>query len=342
MKMNQLKQFIISALATCAMVIGAATAWAEDYKLDISLDTPPTHIRNESIIQFADELKDRSKGRLNVRVFHAASQYKGSNVPTALAQGALDMGAPLHQHFSKIIPEAGTTLLPLFYGASPEEIHAVWDGPAGDAMNALIEEKLRVKVVGRWFDLGYGTVFTTEKRIDKPEDMKGMKMRVPGGAANVQRYTTFGANPVSIPFSDVPQALQRGTVDGIWSTQESVRSAKLWESGISYAFEDRQAYLQYVPMISLAAWNKYPKDIQDLIVDTWEDMIQEVRGVAKERQLKAREIGAKNGVTTVDPAPGDLSRMRDKLLAGQSQVVKELGIDPDFVAMVEAELSKQR
>lgn len=337
-----MQHFIKTALTAGAMAITAAAAWAADYKLDISLDTGPGHIRNESIMKFADELTARSEGRLEVRVFHAASQYKGANVPTALAQGALDMGAPLHQHFSKIVSEAGVPLLPLFYGATPEEIHAVWDGPAGDAMNALIEEKLRVKVIGRWFDLGYGTVFTTEKKLNVPEDMEGMKMRVPGGAADMQRYNTFGSNPVSIPLSDVPQALQRGTVDGIWSTQETVQSAKLWESGISYAFEDRQSYLQYVPMVSLAAWNKYPEEIQSLIVDTWEDMIDDVRGVAMERQLKAREIGAENGVVTVDPAAEDLARMRAKLLAGQPQVVEDLGIDPEFVALVEAELAKLR
>lgn len=337
-----MKHLFKSAILAGALVVAANPALAQDHKLDISLDTGPTHIRNESIMKFADELTKRSEGKLEVRVFHAASQYKGSNVPTALAQGALDMGAPLHQHFSKIIPEAGTVLLPLFYGATPDEIHAVWDGPAGDAMNTMIEEKLRVKVIGRWFDLGYGTVFTTEKQLNVPEDMEGMKMRVPGGAANVQRYNTFGANPVSIPFPDVPQALQRGTVDGIWSTQESVRSAKLWESGIKFAFEDRQSYLQYVPMISLAAWDKYPEDIQALITDTWADMIDDVRSVAMERQLAARATAAENGVTTIDPEPADLARMRDKLVAGQPEVVEALGIDPGFIEMVSMELAKLR
>ncbi len=334
-------KYTASALFTAA-ALTALPALAAEHQLDISLDTGPSHIRNQSIVKFAEELEARSEGKLEVRVFHAASQYKGSNVPTALAQGALDMGAPLHQHFSKIIPEAGTTLLPLFYGASPEEIHTVWDGAAGAEMNRIIEQKLRVKVIGPWFDLGYGTVFTTTKQLTVPEDMNGMKMRVPGGAANVHRYKTFGANPVSIPFSDVPQALQRGTVDGMWSTQESVRSAKLWESGINYAFEDRQAYLQYVPMISLKAWDSYPEDVQNLITGTWADMIGDVRQVAMDTQLKAREIAAENGVTTVDPKPEDLARMRAKLLEGQNEVIGDLGIDPDFVSFVADELAKLR
>lgn len=335
-----MKRFFTGLISACTLAVFTPLVFAADYQLDISLDTAPTHVRNVAMVKFANELNKRSNGQLEVRVFHAAAQYKGANVPTALAQGAIDMGAPMHQHFSKIIPEAGTVLLPMFYGASPEKIHGVWDGPAGDELNRLIEKKLRVKVIGRWFDLGYGTVFTTNKRLEKPEDMDGMKIRVPGGAANVQRYKTFGANPVSIPLSDLPQALQRGTVDGIWSTQETVRSAKLWESGIRYGFEDRQAYLQYVPMISLRSWNKYPTEIQSLITLTWNDMIDEVRYVATEHQLEARNIGTRNGIETVDPAPKSLENMRQRLLLGQPEVVEELGISKDFVAMVSAELDK--
>lgn len=337
--MNKLVYRLAVACAATAL-IGAASA--AEYKLDISLDTGPSHIRNESIMKFADELKSRSGGKLDVQVFHGASKYKGGNVPTALAQGALDMGAPLHQHLSKIVPEAGVPLLPMFYGATPEENYAVWDGEVGQELNRRIEAKLQVKIIGRYFDLGYGSVFTTKKMLQKPSDMEGMKMRVPGGAANVQRYKVFGANPVSIPFSDVPQALQRGTVDGIWSTQESVRSAKMWDSGIRYGFEDRQSYLQYVPMVSLSTWNSYPKDIQDLIVSTWEDMVDQVRDVAGDRQLKARQIGEENGIKTIDPNPKDLAAMRAKLMAVQPEVVKALGIDPAFVAMTEAALAKAR
>ena len=338
---------LVSNLTKLA-VLGAATlaavgvVHAAEYRLDISLDTPQAHVRNEAIMKYADELNKRSKGKLEVRVFHGASKYKGANVPVALAQGALDMGAPLHQHLSKVVPEAGAVLLPMFYGATPKEIYAVWDGAVGQELNKRIESKLHVKVVGRYFDLGYGTVFTTKKELNKPEDMSGMKIRVPGGAANVQRYKVFGASPVSIPLPDVPQALQRGTVDGIWSTQETVASSKLWDSGLHYAFEDKQAYLQYVPMISKTRWDSYPADVQKLITGTWEDMVASVRAVASDVQAKARATGADHGIKTVDPDPKDLAAMRDKLMAEQDGIVKALGIDPAFIEMTQAALAKAR
>ena len=150
-------------------------------------------------------------------------------------------------------------------------------------------------------------MFTTTKKIVVPSDMDGLKMRVPGGAATLSRYEALGAVPVVISISDVPQALQRGTVDGIWSTQESVRSSKLFDSGIKYGFEDRQAFLQYVPMISRKAWDSYPPDLQDLIQTTWNDLVSEARKKALGLQEEARQSNADNGIETVDPDPEDMA-----------------------------------
>ena len=330
----------LSIVLTALLVIGFTPVMAVQYKLDISLETGPTHIRNESIVKFAETLEQRSNGRLQVRVFHAASQYKGSAVPVAIAQGSLDMGVPGLWHIGKLVPETGVPLLPMFYGASIDTMHKIWDGPSGDHLNALIEKKTRGKVIGRWLDLGYGTVYTTKKKIVKTSDMEGMKMRVPGGAATVYRYKVFGANPVNISFGDVPQALQRGTVDGLMTNQEGARSAKMWESGLKYGFYDRQAFYQYVPVISLKAWNKFPKDIQDLIVDSWEQAIDSMRKLVAQRQLDARKENTANGIITIEADPADLKQMGAKLMAAQPEIVEQLGLDKDFVKQVKAELDK--
>ncbi len=315
---------------------------AAEFTIDVSLDTSPSHIRNESFVKFAEEVNARSGGRLEMRVFHGASKYKGTHVATALAQGALDMGAPAQQHISKFVPEAGVLLLPMFYGVNLDVIYKVMDSPLGDELNKRIEDKLGVKVLGRHFDLGFGTVFTTDKPIIEPEDMDGMKIRVPGGAATLERYRVFGASPVKISWPDVPQALQRGTVSAIWSTHESNRSAKLWDAGIRYAFDDRQAIVQYVPMLSKKAWDDLPGDLRKLLSTTWEETIDEVRGVAQGRQARARRIGLAHGVTAVEPSQKALTAMRGKLLAAQPKIVDELKMDADYIARVHAAVKAAR
>ena len=264
------RSFMIVTGTLVAGALAVGPAGAADYTIEISLETGPNHVRNMSVVQLAKELEEASGGRLEVKVFHGASKYKGTNVPTALAQGALDMGLPGTWHMGKAVPSFNMPGLPMFYGRPREEQYKVWDGEVGTALNKQLEDKLGVKVIGRWIDLGFGQMFFTDTAVKSHSDLKGLKMRAPGGAANLARYDSFEATAVKIAWPDVPQALQRNTVDGVLTTFESVRSAKLWDSGLKHAYEDNQAFFQYVPVMSKKAWDSLPEDIQTLIVETWE------------------------------------------------------------------------
>lgn len=321
-----------------ALPLVAGTSLAADYKIEISLETGPNHIRNISVVELAKELETASDGRLEVKVFHGASKYKGTNVPTALAQGALDMGMPGTWHLGKSVPDFNMTGLPMFYGRGRDAQYAVWDGDVGQAMNQKLEDKLGVVVIGRWFDLGFGQMFFTDKEVTSHADLKGLKMRAPGGAANLARFKGFDATAVKIAWPDVPQALQRNTVDGVLTTHESVRSAKLWDSGLKYAYDDFQSFFQYVPVMSKRAWDGLPEDLQTLIVDTWESKVDAVRKLAAERQQSARDDGAANGIKRIDASEEDLAAMRDKLMASQAELIGELRIDADLVTKAEAVL----
>ena len=326
-----------AALVAATMISGAAHA--AEYKIEISLETGPNHVRNISVVELAKELEAASGGRLEVKVFHGASKYKGTNVPTALAQGALDMGMPGTWHLGKAVPDFNMTGLPMFYGRAHEAQYVVFDGEVGQELNRRLEEKLGVKVIGRWFDLGFGQMFFTDKEVTSHADLKGLKMRAPGGAANLARFEGFEATAVKIAWPDVPQALQRNTVDGVLTTHESVRSAKLWDSGLRYAYDDYQSFFQYVPVMSKRAWDGLPEDIQTLIVDTWEAKVDSVRALARERQQSAREDGAANGIKRHDASAEDLAAMRAKLMAGQAELVEELRIDAELVGKAEAVLA---
>ncbi len=329
------RRLIIGGIAgAVALGMPVLAATAADHKLEISLETSPNHLRNISILKMAEELEKRSGGKLEVKVYHGAAKYKDTDVPKALNQGALDMAIPVTYHLGKYIPGFDAVDLPLFYGRTREEIYKFCDGAAGQELAAALEQKLGVKVIGKWLDLGHAQTFTVSKQLNTWADMKNLKIRTPGGAANVARYEILGANPLKIAWPDVAQALQRGTVDGVMTTFESVRSAKLWDAGIKYAYRNNQAFTQYVPMISLKSWNKYPKEIQDLIVTVWAENIDQYREFGNERQLAAIEEARKSGVTIVEPTEQDLADARSRLLAKQDELIKQLKIDPDLVKKI--------
>ena len=329
----------MTALAT--LMLGSSGVLAEaQHKLEISLETGPNHIRNIGVTEWAEELQTKSGGKLEVKIFHGAAKFKDTDVPKALNQGALDMGFPGTWQLGKFVTDFDAVDLPIFFGTTQEENYKVWDGPAGQALSAKFEQKLGVKVIGKWLDLGFQNTFSTSKPIKVHSDMAGMKIRIPGGAANIARYEALGGAAVKIAWPDVPQALQRGTIDGLSTTFESIRSAKLWDSGLKNGYVSQHSFSQYLPAISGKSWAKYPKDVQDLITSTWAAKVDTLRERAKVRQAEAKDDAKKNGVVVVEPSADDLAAARAKLMAKQDALVKELEIDPAFAKLVEAALKK--
>jgi C4-dicarboxylate-binding protein DctP len=331
------RRLLLGGIAgAAALGLPLLAAQAADHKLEISLETSPNHLRNISILKMAEELEKRSGGKLEVKVYHGAAKYKDTDVPKALNQGALDMGIPVTYHLGKYVAGFDAVDLPLFYGRTREEIYKFCDGPAGQELGAELEKKLGVKIIGKWLDLGHAQTFTVSKALNAWTDMKNLKIRTPGGAANVARYEILGANPLKIAWPDVPQALQRGTVDGVMTTFESVRSAKLWDSGLKHAYHNNQAFTQYVPMISLKSWNKYPKEIQDLITTVWAENIDKFRDFGNGRQIEAIAEAKKNNMIVVEPTKEDLAEARLRLMAKQDELIQQLKIDPALVKKIAA------
>ena len=325
----------VAALSAFAIFACGSSAMAADtYRLEISLETGPNHIRNIGVTEWAEELSKKSGGKIEVRIFHGAAKYKDTDVPKALNQGALDMGFPGTWQLGKFVSDFDSADLPLMYGVSYEDAYKISDGKPGKWLADKLEKKLGVKVIGRWLDLGFQNVFTVTKAIDKNSDLTGLKIRIPGGAAYIARFEALGANPVKIAWPDVPQALQRGTIDGLSTTFESARSAKLWDSGVKHAYVANQSFSQYVPTIGGRTWAKYPKEIQDLIVSTWESKVDDLRKRARARQDDAMEEAKKNGMTVVVASKEDSADAKKKYMAKQDQLVKDLRIDPALVKLI--------
>ncbi|MCQ2006318.1 TRAP transporter substrate-binding protein DctP [Rhizobium sp. NRK18] len=323
----------LTVLTAAGLLAGLSTsAMSDDFTLKVTLDTSPQHVRNVWLKEFAAKIEEASQGRLHLTILEAASAFKDVEAAAAVAQGSIDMAIPQYQLISKFVPDADLEQLPMFYGAPREKIYDVIDGDVGKELNAKIEDKLGVTVIGRPIDLGFGTVFSTTTELHSPLDLRGLKVRVPGGPATIKRYEIMGAAPVQVAWPDVPQALQTGTISALWTTQESLASAKLWDAGVKYGLDDRQAIVQYVPLMNTSAWQALPEELRSLFQQTWDGMVDAQRDTAHQRQDEARALNTKNGIASVEPSDADLATMRNKLLEAQPELVDTLGMDPDLVA----------
>lgn len=323
---------LASALASPALM---RNAWADGaLKLRCSLDTAPSHPRNQAIVDFLGKIEAASNGRIKSEVFHSGQLFSDLNVSKALIQGQIDMAAPGMWTITGLVPDCDFVQLPALYGQPLDVVHRCLDGAAGGVIVRQLEGKLHTHVLGKWLDLGYENWYQTRKEVRRLEDFSGLKIRSPGGAGISWRIAFVKAIPNVTPWPNVPLALSQGTFDGFVSSDESCTSAKLWEAGVKFSYADHQFFASYIPMVSDAFWSKLAEPDRKLLRDVWAANIANYRVNSAKSQADSRETMKAHGVTFIDPAPADLAANRKRMIAAQDDLIKDAKLSPEIVKLV--------
>ena len=330
---RELGRTAVAAAGTIAILRHARGE--EAVKIRCSLDTAPSHVRNVSIVDYLKKVEDATGGKVTSEVFQSGQLYADLNVAKALLQGQVDMAAPGNWTQTGIVPDCDFCQLPVFYGQKIEKTEQAADGKPGALVVKQLEAKLKVKVLGPWLNLGFQNWYTTRKPLNTTDDIKGLKIRSPGGAGISWRINFFGGIPNITAWPNVPLALSQGTFDGFVSTNESVATAKLWEAGVRYSYQDHQYVGQYVPMMSETFWAKLSPDIKKIMVDLWAANIATYRANAGASQDRARKLMADNGVTFIDPSQDVLEAARKAMQADVATLASAAKLSPEVVHLSE-------
>jgi C4-dicarboxylate-binding protein DctP len=339
-----MNRFIVIIMALGLLGIGSGTMEAAATPLPqmrISVENTASHFQTRAVERFAQQLKTALDKRIDVQFFSGARLFRDADVIQALGRGMVEMAVPGTWHVTRYVPDVGVFLLPVFYGGRAEEIYRILDGQVGRKLDKRIESTLNVKVVGGWIDLGHAHLFGIHRQIRRYEDIEGLKVRVAGGLANKLRIQGLGGDPVIIPWPDLPDHISRDRVDAVLTTYETVKSAHMWDMGVTSVFEDRQYFPQYIPLIRNSFWKRLPQDIQQRIMDLWEENIDDSRNLAAASQKQAKERLMKEKVMVYEPLPEQMAAWRNRLLPLQQGFVKQLGIDPELVRKIIQELERQ-
>lgn len=320
---------------TLIIIVWFTCAWAQTLPLmRISVENNDRHVQTQAVKRYADEIKKKLQGRIDVQFFSNARLFRDQDIIQAMAQGKVEMGVPGTWHVSRFDPNVQIFLLPVFYGRPAEANYQAVDGKVGQTIAGRLENNLQLKVIGKWIDLGYAHLFGVGKKILRHEDIAGLRIRVAGGEANKLRIQAMGGLPTIIPWPDLPEYLQQGRVDAVLTSYETVKSARLWEIGIKYVFEDQEYFPQYIPLIRLSFWNKLSEDTQRILTDTWETYVDTARQEAAKSQRDAKNILMENGVEVTLPDPQEMEIWRQKMLSKQDEFVDILKIDPELVSQI--------
>src|ERR1700742_4981291 len=177
------RTFVAAAAGVVAAPYLVRSASADDaIKLRCSLDTAPSHPRNQAIVDYLAKLDEASQGKIKGEVFHSGQLFADLNVSKALIQGQVDMAAPGTWTMTGLVPDCDFCQLPALYSPPIDVFRRCSDGAPGEHINKQLETKLRSHVLGNWLELGNENWYTTKKEIRSLAGLHGLKIRSPGGA----------------------------------------------------------------------------------------------------------------------------------------------------------------
>jgi TRAP-type transport system periplasmic protein len=312
----QRKIFIRGAVIAAIGSLMALSAQAQAVKLTLGHGAAPGNPRHEASVKFAETVKAKTSGRIEVQVAPSAQLGDDAAMVTALRTGALDMSANSQGAVANVVPEYAAFGMPFLFSSLPQA-WKVLDGPLGKELGERSAEKGMV-VLGYW-DNGIRHMSNSKKPLLKPEDLKGLKMRTPPDAVTVDIMQSLGAEAQQIKFAELYVALQQGVVDGQENPLMNIHASKLYEVQKFISLTGHK-YEMTPFLMSKRSWDKLSEADRKVLMDAATEATALQRKLSQESDdkliadLKSKGIR----VDVVDKAAFEkgTSTVDDKWMAG--------------------------
>lgn len=256
---------MIAALSTmlCLMTVVVCSALAADFKKEykLQLNVGPKFYWGMGAAKFAELCEKYTDGKINVKPYYGSALLKGAQLKSAqmVAKGVIDCAMESTINISPVIPEANIFHLPFFIN-NFENLDKIENGAAGQAVFAAME-KVGLKPLA-WAENGFRQLTNSKQSVTRPEDLKGMRIRVVGSPIFIETFKRLGADPVNMNWGDAVAGFQQGVVDGQENPVGVLIPVQIFQ------YHQYATFWNYLvdPLIiywNKAQWDGFPQDIKD-------------------------------------------------------------------------------
>lgn len=251
-------------LGTAAFTASAALAGCQPRMSGIltGADAHPADYPTVRAVEYIGRLlSEWTGGRLGIKVF--AGGQLGSEMDTLeiASFGGIDLSRVYLAPLNSIEPMTLPFSLPFLFDSTAHLRRAV-DSSAGDAVLASLE---RHRLIGLCFyDSGARSFYNIRRPIVRPEDMAGLKLRVPPSDLAVAMIRALGGDAVPVPFGETYQALAQGVIDGGENNLPAYVSARHYEVA-RYLSISNHLFTPEMLVMSKASYNSMTKSDRDLV-----------------------------------------------------------------------------
>lgn len=255
----------VASLLFAAPAIRKAWAAGAEFSLKLGHDMPVSHPLNVRLNEAVKQIAERSGGRMTIQVFPNNQLGGDTDMMSQLRTGALDLMALSGNILSTMLPVVGIYNLPFAF-ANYDQVWATMDGSLGNFLRGKLDAA-GLHALDKHWDNGFRQITSSTRRVEKPTDLQGFKIRVPVTPLWVSMFKALGAAPATINFNEVYSALQTHVVDGQENPLPLIQTANLFEVQKFVAMTSHIWDGWYL-LINKRVWRQIPNDLQQTLADS--------------------------------------------------------------------------
>jgi TRAP-type transport system periplasmic protein len=233
-------------------------AQAAEFNLKYGNDLPAAHPINKRAAEACGAIRAATNGRVDIQIFPNSQLGGSTDMLSQVRSGALDIftvGSPL----ANVIP---VSAIPSIAFAFPN-FDGVWAAVDGD-LGAHIRQQIGtigLVAFDKMWDNGFRQITTSNKPINDPNDLKGLKLRVPVSPLFTSMFRALGTSPTAINFVEVYTALQTKVVDGQENPLALIDAAKFYEVQ-KYCSLTGHMWEGFWMVANKRNWEQLPQDLR--------------------------------------------------------------------------------
>ena len=260
-----LRYVLVSMICVSMVVLFAPQSEAGKFKKEykMQLNVGPSFYWGMGATKFAELVKQKTNGQINVKPYYSSVLLKGAQLKSAqlVAKGVIDCAYESTINISPVITGCNVFSLPFFINTF-ENLDKMENGQTGKAIFKAMDKKGLVGLA--WAENGFRQVTNSKRAIHTPEDVKGLRLRVVGSPLFIDIFRQLGADPVNMNWGDAVTAFQQGVVDGQENPVGVLVPIQIFQ------YHKYATFWNYLVDPLIIYWNKkewdaFPKDIQKAI-----------------------------------------------------------------------------
>ena len=289
------------------------------FNLTFASTSVPDDAHTKSMFVFKEELERLTNGEIRVNVHPGGTLFTQEQEPMALRRGTLDMALIGPNWFAEYVPYTSMFAAAYMF-RDYKHMNEYFNGPLGKKLYDDVARITGFRPLAAYY-LGTRQLNLRDigREVRTPQDMKGIKLRMPNSPTWLFMGRALGANPVPISFTELYMALKTGTVDGQENPLPTDKNAKFYEVTKYIILTDH--YINPImPTINEVKWHQLGPDYQAKVLQA----VEKARKFCDETNLKAEaelvEFFKQQGLTVITPDKNAFMQYAQKMYLDSKEI----------------------